>query len=63
MATANNALIRSKGYTQHWMAETSYSTTKHSLGDAVRSLDWYRQFREIVLMFAITNIESLCEPI
>jgi hypothetical protein len=28
----------------------------------VRALDWYRQFREIVLMFAITNIESLCEP-
>jgi IS5 family transposase len=63
MATANNALIRSKGYTQRWMAETSYSTTKRSLGDAVRSLDWCRQFREIVLMFAITNIESLCEPI
>ena len=63
MATANNALIRSKGYTQRWMAETSYSTTKRSLGDAVRSLDWCQQFREIVLMFAITNIESLCEPI
>jgi maltodextrin utilization protein YvdJ len=44
-------------------AETSYSTTKRSLGDAVRALDWYRQFREIVLMFAITNIESLCEPL
>jgi IS5 family transposase len=63
MATANNALIRSKGYSQRWMAETSYSTTKRSLGDAVRALDWYRQFREIVLMFAITNIESLCEPL
>jgi maltodextrin utilization protein YvdJ len=45
------------------MAETSYSTTKRSLGDTVRALDWYRQFREIVLMFAITNIESLCEPL
>jgi len=63
MATANNALIRSKGYSQRWMAETSYSTTKRSLGDAVRALDWYRQFREIILMFAITNIESLCEPL
>jgi len=63
MATANNALIREKGYTQRWMAETSYSTTKRSLGDTVRALDWYRQFREIVLMFAIINIESLCEPL
>ena len=62
-ATANNALIRSKGYSQRWMAETSYSTTKLSLGDAVRALDWYRQFREIILMFAITNVESLCEPL
>jgi len=40
-ATANNALIRSKGYSQRWMAETSYSTTKRSLGDAVRALGWY----------------------
>ena len=31
-ATANNALIRSKGYSQRWMAETSYSTIKRSLG-------------------------------
>jgi len=52
-----------KGYSQRWMAETSYSTTKRSLGDAVRALGWYRQFREIVLMFAITNIEPLCEPL
>jgi len=43
------------------MAETSYSTTKRSLGDAVRALGWYRQFREIVLMFTIINIEQLCE--
>ncbi|GCF16251.1 IS5/IS1182 family transposase [Haloarcula mannanilytica] len=62
-ATTNNALIRSKGSTQRWMAETSYSTTKRSLGSAVRALGWYRQFREIVLMFAITNIETLCEPL
>jgi hypothetical protein len=32
---------------------------KRSLGDAVRALDWYRQFREIVLMFAISNTEPL----
>jgi IS5 family transposase len=62
-AAANNALSRANGYSQRWMAETSYSTTKRSLGDAVRALGWYRQFREIVLMFAITNIEPLCEPL
>ena len=32
-----------------------------ALGDAVRTLDRYRRFREIVLMFAISNIEPLCE--
>ncbi len=62
-AVMNNVLIRTKGYSQRWMAETSYSTTKRSLGDAVRALGWYRQFREIVLMFAIINIEPLCEPL
>jgi len=62
-AVMNNELIRAKGYSQRWMAETSYSTTKRSLGDTVRALGWYRQFREIVLMFAIINIEPLCEPL
>ena len=62
-AAVNNALIRAKGYPQRWMAETSYSATKRSLGDTVRALGWYRQFREIVLMFAIINIEPLCEPL
>ena len=63
LTRGHNALIRAKGYSQRWMAETSYSTTKRSLGDAVRALGWYRQFREIVLMFAISNIEPLCEPL
>ena len=63
LTVGHNALIRTKGYAQRWMAETSYSTTKRSLGDAVRALGWYRQFREIVLMFAIINIEKLCEPL
>jgi hypothetical protein len=31
----NNALIRANGYSQRWMTEISYSTTKPSLGDAV----------------------------
>jgi hypothetical protein len=45
------------------MAETSYSSVKRSLGDAVRAQSWYREFREIVLMFAISNIKQLCDPL
>ena len=45
------------------MAETSYSTVKRSLGSAVRARTWYREFREIVLKFAVSNIEQLCEPL
>ena len=60
-AAVNNALNRASGYSQRWMAETSYSTAKRSHGIAERALGWYRQFREIVLMFVV-NIESLCKP-
>ena len=59
----HNALIREAGYSQRWMAETSYSTVKRSLGSAVRARTWYREFREIVLKFAVSNIEQLCEPL
>ena len=59
----HNALIREAGYSQRWMAETSYSTVKRSLGSAVRAQTWYREFREIVLKFAVSNIEQLCEPL
>ena len=45
------------------MAETSYSSTKRSLGSAVQAQFWYREFREIVLMFAVSNIEHLCEKL
>jgi len=31
----HKALIRAKGYSQVWMAETSYSTTKRSLSTTV----------------------------
>jgi IS5 family transposase len=59
----HNALIRDAGYSQRWMAETSYSSVKRSLGSAVRAHFWYREFREIVLKFAVSNIEQLCEPL
>ncbi|WP_080503485.1 transposase [Halococcus thailandensis] len=63
MAVANNALIRAKGYTQRWMSETSYSTAKRTQDSALRSRFWYRQFREIVLMFALNNIKKLAETL
>jgi len=45
------------------MAETSYSTTKRLLGDAARAFGWYRQLREIVLIFVIVDIGALCETL
>jgi len=63
MATANNALIREKGYTQRWMAETSYSTVKRTQDSALRSRFWYRQFREIVLLFALNNLKKLAKTL
>ena len=57
----HNTLIRDAGYSQRWMAETSYSTVKRSLGSAVRAQFWYHEFRETVLEFAVSNIKQLCE--
>ncbi len=45
------------------MTEISSSTTKRSLGDAVQSLNWSQQFREIALKPAIIDMESLREPL
>ena len=63
MATANNALIREKGYTQRWMSETSYSTVKRTQDSALRSRFWYRQFREIILLFALNNLKKLAKTL
>jgi IS5 family transposase len=60
---AHNALNRSKGYTQRWMAETSGSTTKRTQDSALRSRFWYRQFREIILTFAIHNIKKVTQKL
>jgi len=63
MAVAHNVLNRLNGYTQRWMAETSYSTMKRTQASALRSQFWYRQFREIVLMFALQNIKKAVEKL
>jgi len=43
------------------MGETSYSSVKRLHAIAERALSWYRQLREIDLIFAISNREPLCE--
>ena len=63
IAVANNARIRERGYGQRWMAETSYSTTKRTQDSGLRSRFWYRQFREIVLLFALNNIKKLAKTL
>jgi IS5 family transposase len=60
---AHNARINDALYNQRWMVETSYSTTKRSFGSAVRAQAWYREFRECVLMFAVTNLERTCSAL
>ena len=62
-AAANNALIRAKDYTQRWMSETSYSTVKRTQDSALRSQFWYRQFREIILSFALNNLKKLAKTL
>lgn len=59
LTVGHNAAIRETGYSQRWMAETSYSGVKRPLGEVVGAQAWYRQFREIVLMFAVYNIERI----
>jgi IS5 family transposase len=62
-AVAHNTLNQLNGYTQRWMAETSYSTTKRTQDSALRSRFWYRQFREIVLMFALHNLKKTAKKL
>lgn len=56
-------MIRERGYTQPWMAETSCWPVKRAFGDALRARWGYRQFREIVSLFAIAIIGRCCEPL
>lgn len=62
-SVGHNAHIRALGYGKWWLAETTYSTTKQALGSALRAESWCREFREVVLMFAVTNIKRLCDPL
>jgi len=45
------------------MSGTSYSTVKRTPDSALRSQFWYRQFREIVLLFALNDVKKLVETV
>ena len=53
---AHNARINDDLYNQRSMTETVNSSVKRSYGSAVRAREWYREFREIVLMCLVYNI-------
>jgi len=55
---AHNARIDGPRYRQRAMSETVFSTIKRTLGDAVRARSWYGEFRELVLMCAVHNINQ-----
>jgi len=40
------------------MTETANSSVKRSYGSAVRAREWYREFREVILMCTIYNIKQ-----
>lgn len=61
--TAHNVAIRDNGYNQRWMAETTYSTIKRTQKNGLNSQSWYKQFREITLMFAINNIKKITKKL
>jgi IS5 family transposase len=54
---AHNARIDDDLYGQRAMTETANSSVKRSYGSAVRAREWYREFREIVLMCTVYNIK------
>ena len=41
----------------------AYSTVKRTQDSALRSRFWYRQFREIGLLFALNNIKKLAKTL
>ena len=45
------------------MSETSYSAVKRTQDSALRSRFWYREFREIILLFALNNLKKLAKTL
>jgi len=40
------------------MTETANSSVKRSYDSAVRAREWFREFREIILMYLVYNIKQ-----
>ena len=59
---AHNARIDDNRYNQRSMTETANSSVKRSYGAAVRAREWYREFREVVLMCLVYNIKQYVKP-
>jgi len=59
---AHNARIDDDRYNQRSMTETANSSVKRSYGAAVRAREWYREFREVVLMCLVYNIKQYVKP-
>jgi IS5 family transposase len=55
---AHNTRISDDLYNQRSMTETVNSSVKCSYGSAVRAREWYREFREIVLMCLVYDIKQ-----
>jgi hypothetical protein len=45
------------------MSETSYATVGRTQGPDLRSWFWYRQFRDIVFLFALNNLKELAKTV
>ena len=58
---AHNARLDDDLYHQCSITESANSSIKRSHGSAVRARDWYRQFREIVLIAGVHNVERAIE--
>lgn len=45
-------------YGQRWMSETIFSAIKRQFSPAVHPRAWYCEFRELVLIAAVYNLEQ-----
>jgi IS5 family transposase len=59
---AHNARIEDDLYNLRSMTETANSLVKRSYGSAVRAREWYREFREVILMCLVYNIKQHVTP-
>lgn len=54
---AHNARMDDDVYHLRSNAESAFFALKHRFGDRLRARTWFGQFRELVLMAAVRNIE------